>query len=267
MVCNCNDKQGIQLWKDNLAMNKLKTTIALGLLVVIRVSIASSLEEAFVSLYNEMKATNATQSAFMDAVLVDRFRWFNLYRATRNNISDDALSEWYANLAAARVPDNVEASGTNLWLKVKQYAIADMSFDTAVCNSTSCWFAIAREHGVIRSGLRSASDWEALLGIDQSEREVMPDGVVIVSVPGLFGDQHRQRESMVRQMKEVQFWNEELATGMRCALKNFAKSACFTSLSQPERNSIVSNLVEAAHLTQEESASLGLTNMVESVSQ
>ena len=248
-------------------MNKLKIAIALGLQIMIKINIASSLEDVFVSLYNEMNTTNVTQSAYMDAVLEDRFLWFNLYRTARANISDCTLSDWYANLVSATVPDNVESSGTNLWLGIKQYAIADMASDTAICNSTNCWFATAREHGAIRQGLRSDGDWEVLLGMDQCEREVRPDGVVIVSVPGLFGEQQLQRESMVRQMKVVQSWHEDVAMGMRRALGRFTTSESFAGLSQQEHNAIVSNLVETARLTQEEAASLGLTNRVGSVSQ
>ena len=248
-------------------MSKLKTTAALILWVIVKTGIGSSLEEVFISLYDEMNTTNASQSTFMDAVAQDRFLWFNLYRAARANISDCALSDWYTNLVSATVPDNVESSGTNLWLEIKQYAIADMASDTAICNSTNCWFATAREHGYIRDGLRSDGDWEVLLGMDQCERQVMPDGVVIVSVPGLFSDQQLQRESMVRQMKVEQSWHEDVATGMRRALRRFTTSESFAGLSQQEHNSIVSNLVEAARLTQEEASLLGLTNRVGSVSQ
>ena len=248
-------------------MSKLKTTTALIILAVAKTSVGSSLAEVFMSLYDEMNTTNTTQAAFMDAVAEDRFLWFNLYRTARANISDCVLSGWYTNLVSATVPDNVESSGTNLWLGIKQYAIADMASDTAICNSTNCWFATAREHGFIRDGLRSDGDWEALLGKDQCEREVMPDGVVIVSVPGLFSDQQLQRESMVRQMKNVQSWHEDVAMGMRRALRRFTKSESFAGLSQQEHNSIVSNLVEMARLTQEEAAALGLTNRIEVVSQ
>ena len=243
-------------------MNKLKMIRAFSLLALARIGVCSSLDDVFVSLYAEMNTTNTTQSAFMNAVAEGRFSWYGLYRAERGNMSDAALSNWFTNLVTAVVPANLDSSGTNHWLVTKQYAIADMATDTAIRNSSNCWFATAREHGLIRDGLRSESDWEVLLGVDKCEREVMPDGVVIVSVPGLFCDQQSQRESMVRQMKIEQSWNEDVATGMRRALEIFVRSESFSGLSQEQHNSIVSNLVETARLTSAEAAALGLTNKV-----
>ena len=246
-------------------MNNLRIIIAFSLLGLSRIGVCSSLEDVFVSLYAEMNTTNTTQAAFMSAVNEGRFCWYDLYRAERGNISDAALSNWFTNLVTAVVPGNVDSSGTNRWLVTKQNAISDMAADTAIRNSSNCWFVTAREHGQIRVDLKSESDWDVLLGIDKCEKEVMPDGVVIVSVPGLFGDQQSQREAMVRQMKMEQSWNEDVAAGMRRALEIFAKSDSFSGLPQGQRNSIVSNLVETARLTTAEASALGLTNILQSV--
>ncbi len=247
-------------------MNNLRIIIAFSLLALARIGVCSSLEDVFVSLYAEMNTTNTTQSAFMNAVAEGRFRWYDLYRAERSNMSDAALSNWFTNLVTAVVPGNLDSSGTNRWLVTKQYAIADMATDAAIRNSSNCWFVTAREHGLIRDGLKSERDWDVLLGVDKCEKEVMPDGVVIVSVPGLFGDQQSQREAMVRQMKMEQSWNEDVAAGMRRALEIFAKSDSFFCLSQEQHNSIVSNLVETARLTPAEAATLGLTNVTQQAS-
>lgn len=248
-------------------MNKLKTLLPLCYLAIAEIGVGASLDDVFISLYNEMNTTNTTQSAFMSAVTGDRFCWFNHYRAARGNIPDEVLSDWYTNMVAAVVPDYVARAGTNCWLGVKQYAITDMAVDTAISCSTNCWFAVAREHGLVRSSLRSAQDLDALRGINQCQREVLADGVVVVSVPGLFSEEQALRDSLVTSMKEEQSWREDVAAALRCALRTFAKSTTFTHQSPPEHNSIVSNLVNAALLNAEESALLGLTNIVDGVAQ
>ena len=67
-------------------MNKLKTLLPLCYLAIAEIGVGASLDDVFISLYNEMNTTNTTQSAFMSAVTGDRFCWFNHYRAARGNI-------------------------------------------------------------------------------------------------------------------------------------------------------------------------------------
>ena len=146
---------------------------------------------------------------------------------------------------------------------MKGDAVSFVSGNSAICDDTNCWFAVAREAGRIRAGFRTEHDWEVLEGIGQCEREVMPDGVVFLTVTNSTMDAHMERYDMVFKMKQDQSGKEYLARRMVRAFEDFRRSQTFKNLSLSERNAIVSNIVETARMSDLEVSAFGFTNIVE----
>ena len=65
----------------------------------------------------------------------------------------------------------------------------------------------------------------------------------------------------VNDMIQKEALYKDFLSRINCVFAAFAGSATFTAMPPPERNAIVSNLVETARFTAEEAAALGLTNV------
>lgn len=219
-----------------------------------------AIDVVFHSLYEEMGGVNVSESAFMGSVLTNRFCWLNQYRLSGGSLSDEAIAIWYTNLVHSTMPPMADFDATNRWLLVKSYAVSDMAFERAIRNSTNCWLAVANEHGRIRENVLSESDYNHLLGIDQCEKDILPDGVEIVSVPNLFSQERILLEESVRRMRQVQNRTEEVASSLRYAFKQFVRSETYQNMPVSELKVTVSNVIDIAKFTPLEIEQIGIMN-------
>ena len=244
-------------------MKAIKILIAAMALIPMRKASATIwLDDAFRTFHTQMCITNVSQDAFLNLLMRKAMVWEDYYLGGRTNSSDQTFNEWYLSVVSALVPDGICRDDTNMWTLVKGDVASFASGDSAVRDDTNCWFAVAQEVGRIRAGFRTEQDWEALERIGQCEREVMPDGVVLVSITNSISEYMAYRRKVFA-MKEDQSRLERLAHNMVRAFKYFECSQTFKNLSLPERNAIVSNLVETARMSELEVSALGFTNIDE----
>ena len=242
----------------------MKMLFAVALLTLVPQTGATiPLDDVFRTFHTQMGVTNVSQGAFLTLLASDADSWINYYVVGRDGVSPQELNSWYLSLVSAEVPAGDSRDDTNMWQYVKGDAVSFVSGNGAISGDTNCWFAVAREAGRIRAGFRTEHDWEVLEGIDQCEREVMPDGVVFLTVTNSTMDEHMERYDMVFKMRQDQSGKEYLARRMVRAFEDFNRSQTFKNLSLPERNAIVSNLVETARMSELEVSALGFTNIVE----
>jgi len=240
----------------------MKMLFAVALLTLVpQIGATIPLDDIFRTFQTQMGVTNMSQDAFLTSLIDDVYGWVNYYVAGRDGVLPQELNAWYLSLTAATVPDGIDREGTNRWLLIKGDAVGFVSANSAVRDDTNCWFAVAREVGRIRAGFRNEHDWEVLEGIDQCEREVMPGGVVLISITNY--NEYVVRSRIVSIMKNDQTRLENHAQDMVHAFEDFNRSQTFKNLSLPERNAIVSNLVETARMSELEMSALGFTNIVE----
>ena len=240
----------------------MKMLFAVALLALVPQTGATiPLDDVFRTFHTQMGVTNMSQDAFLESLVNDVYSWENYYVAGRDGVPPQELNAWYLSLVTATVPDGVNKDHTNRWQHIKSEAVSSVSANSAVREDTNCWFAVAREVGRIRAGFRNEHDWEVLEGIDQCEREVMPGGVVLISITNY--NEYVVRSRIVSTMKNDQTSLENRAQDMVHAFYRFNRSQTFKNLSLPERNAIVSNLVETARMSELEVSALGFTNIVE----
>ncbi len=188
----------------------------------------------------------------MAAAANDNPSWVKVLRSCRGNVSDSKMRDWYTNLVTSTMPNEATLNETNAWMRTKGDAVRFLAGDVAIRNDTNCWFAVAQEIGRIRGGFLTPEELDALAGINQSSKEVMPDGVVIVSQEGLFTEEQRQRDAMVASVKLRQDKEAKMARMMVRGLKSFVSSELFSSLSNDDRIAIVSRISTLAHLMPDE---------------
>ena len=240
----------------------MKMLFAVALLALVPQTGATiPLDDVFRTFQAQMGVTNVSQDVFLALLVDDVYSWENYYIAGRDGVPPQELNAWYLSLVTATVPDGVDREGTNDWQFIKGEAVSFVSANSAVRDDTNCWFAVAREAGRIRAGFRNEHDWEVLEGIDQCEREVMPGGVVLISITNY--NEYVARSRIVSVMRNDQVELDGAVNKMVRAFRNFERSQTFKNLSLPERNAIVSNLVETARMSELEVSALGFTNIVE----
>ena len=220
------------------------------------------LDDVFRTFYVQMGITNLSQEVFLGSLMHDATHWEDYYIAGRDGVSPELFNAWYLSLVSATVPDGISRDNTNMWLYIKGDAVGFVSNSDAVRDDTNCWFAVAREMGRIRAGFRTKYDWEALVGVDSNNREVMPGGVELLNITNSWSEFTRL-SAVVRSMQQDQIVQDKLACMMGHAFDDFRRSQTFKNLPVAERNAIVSNIVEAARMDAFEAAARGLTNVVE----
>ena len=221
------------------------------------------LNEAFASLYDMLGDTNMSKSAFLDGVSSGFSGWTNRYSLSRARINDQSLRDWYCTMSMASVTNVVEYSEMDSWLQAKAIAIRSIGVDAAVRGDTNCWFAVAREHGRLRSGLHTDAELDAMRGA--VSRQVDTNGIVTVFVPDISSDDIRRRHVLVNDLAQREELYSDFLSDVGCVFVAFASSDTFRNLSPSGRNAIISNLVETARFTPDEASALGLTNVVEVV--
>lgn len=174
------------------------------------------------------------------------------------------LCNWYCSILDLQISPAASIADTNTWLRAKTYAVLELGDSSEIKNSTNCWFAAAREYAWLNRMDRQ--EWYQLSGVEHIVKETFTDGVVVVDSPFRMGDTsaecraYEQRNRDARELKRsLSLAKHAICKGIQSAVA----SPVFASLNTPAQNSIVSNLVEVACLTQEEAAALGLTNVVE----
>ena len=233
--------------------------------VVVTAKANTSLNDAFVSLYGLMGATNISQSAFMEDVMDGGGDWYPCFLAARANISEQAMCNWFCVLAEASVPTNSAYSDMNTQLRTKAIAICNIGTnDTVVCGDTNCWLAVARECGRIRSGLHTDEELDLTRGV--ISRNVDTNGMVFISVSNISDDTIRQRFAQANDIEQKELLYRDFVSCIKTAFPVFLASGTIDALSPSERNSIVSNIVNTASFTPDEAAFLGLTNVIETTS-
>lgn len=248
--------------------SRVMVILATGWVLVFNSSAAVFVDDAFRALYSAMGVTNATSEAFMDCVRQNPRSWYyDYYMPSRVRVPDSFVNGWYVSLVSATAPQDVGADDTNSWMRAKGYAIRSLSNDGAVRDDTNCWLAVAREIGRMRMKFYSEQDLDMLRGIDGCAREVNADGISIVMVPGLLGEDQRRRDAMAEEIRRTQIERQRDIRDMSNAFDDFTRSSSWNGLPPPERNAMVSNLVEAARFTPAEAAALGLTNVTHQASE
>ena len=152
--------------------------------------------------------------------------------------------------------------GTNRWLFVKSELVERISHNPTIQNSTNCMMALAVELGRIRSGLMTLDDWYNLRGIGYENREVRPDGVVLVRVSDFADYEQQRRDAMVRRLQAIQSLRERIARNIVWGFEGFLESTTFLALPTDVRAEFVSNIVSVARFTHQEVCDLNLTNGV-----
>ena len=223
---------------------------------------AAPLDEVFRSFHTIMGVTNVSVDTYMFALPRNMSLWRKCNLSVEEIARDFFLKEWFFSLVSATVPDNVDRDATNCWLSAKNDVIDAISHDRRIKEDTNCWFAVAREMGNVRAGFKTEHDWEVLLGIDGCEREILPYGVVLISITNSL-EESRVLSRKVRMMKEDQNRLDSYTRRIANAFGDFTQSQTFRNLSPDEHNSISSNLVETGRLNPYEIDYYGLTNIVQ----
>lgn len=186
----------------------------------------------------------------------------------------------------SQIPMSADRNGTNTWLGVKCDGVRELIGSRAVCNDTNCWMAAASLHGQVVELDRPK--WYEMLGLDAALIDERPDGSVVISAPVEKRAALGGRPWMTIGTNGVAYVNAPPGAGLephaneaarefkarlgrfkndvKRAFEEFALSETFTGMEAVARNTIVSNLVEAARFTPDEASALGLTNVVEAVS-
>ena len=223
------------------------------------------LNEAFASLYDMLGDTNMPKSAFLDGVGSGFSDWTNRYSLSRAGINDQSLRDWYCMMSTAQVTNVVEHYEMDSWLQAKAMAIRIVGSDLAVCGDTNCWFAVAREHGRVRSGLHTDAELDAMRGA--VSRQMDTNGIVKIFVPDISSEDIRRRYVLVNDLMQREALYKEFLSAVDCVFPAFASSDTFKAFPPVERNAMVSNLVEAARFTPAEAEALGLTNVTHQASE
>jgi hypothetical protein len=224
-----------------------------------------SLGDAFASLYSMMGATNLSQAAFIEDATDGSGDWYPVFLSARTNISEQAMRTWFCSLAGASVPTNASYSEKNVLLRSKAFAICQIATnEAAVCGDTNCWMAVADECGRKRDGLYSKEALDALRGV--VSRNVDNNGMEYISITDISGIAVRQRFAAAEEIERCDMLLKDFVSDVKVAFSSFLASDTAVSLATHDRNSLVSNIVLVAHFTPDEAASLGLTNIVEQVS-
>lgn len=221
-----------------------------------------SIETSVRDLYDLVKPSGCSKEGFLIGMTNGVMSWGMCTYDSMSGVASEDLSRWYATFVHSVVSATSDFEGTNRWLFAKANLLSAISFNPAVLNSTNCMVEAAIEMGKIRDGLRSRDDWYELRGIAPSDREVRPDGVVVVRVAGLFSDEQRRRDDCARKLQSIQREQERIAETILGGYHEFVKSPAFNFLSPESRNELVSNIVDAARFMPSERTALGLTNSV-----
>ena len=224
-----------------------------------------SLGDAFASLYSMMGDTNVSQTAFLEDATDGSGDWYDVFFSAKTNIAEQAMRTWFCSLASASVPTNSSYSEKDVLLRSKAFAICQIATnEAAVCGDTNCWMAVASECGRIRGGLHSETALDAVRGV--VSRDMDTNGMVYVSIPDVSGDAFRQRFAVAEDIERIELLLKDFVSNVKTTFPSFLASDTVGSLSTQERNTLVSNIVLAAHFTTDEAASLGLTNVTQQAS-
>ena len=221
-----------------------------------------SMNDEFISLYGMLGSVDVSQETFLEDAARGGKHWYGYYLNSRTNISNAAICEWYCGMTGATIPGESSYWDRMKWLRTKSFAISEIGAnDCAVQNNTNCWFAVSAEIGGLRNGFRSNAEWDALRGI--TSRTIDTNGIEFLCIADWSSPQAKAREVEVMTEIESEKLYKNFVIETLPVLGSFSKSEALASFPLDQRNAIVSNIVETARLTAEESAALGLTNIVE----
>lgn len=236
-----------------------------GLALTLRVGAEVSVAEAFSALHSMIGNTNVAQSAFLDAISNGSSDWTNQYALARCNIPDQALRSWFCQIAESSATNFAVYAERCSWMHAKAVAMRELSADFAVRNDTNCWVAAARNHGITRSGIHTDAQLDEMRGA--ISRSVGNDGVSIIVVQDLFSEESARRHAYVDELARMEELDREYLSDIKQAFSMFANSETLNGFERDMRNAVVSNIVTVACFTSEEASLLGLTNVVESISE
>jgi len=159
-----------------------------------------------------------------------------------DSLSEDdcrALCAWYRRLVSASIPTN-DAEYVR-WSDIKGVTLQLFSIAPGVDDSTNIWFEVA--------------DARKALSDTCPPSVVPPTNVVVVFSTNMMtmADLCARREKSNRDAA-----SRSLIAAMDFCLEDFLRSRTYRSLSEPERSSIRSNLLQRAGITEAEAAEMDL---------
>ena len=259
----------------------MKKSIVMFLVLPVCVSASSMTEMEALGILGGTYTNWCVNAPFFDCSEPADQLYSALMRLSKSATNDTTLSSWYVDVIGLSVSTNLETrsdnygivlptgvpqhiaiKGFNLWMGIKGGLLEEAA--AFVEGSTNVLQALAEEHGT------------AVINLVPPERNETPvtptsqrivDGVLVAG----YSQQDYQElcNRQVRDRAESALrgpWMGYKRSVYHAFEKQFADSTLFSSMPSVERNTIVSNLVEAARFTPDEAAALGLTNVVEAVS-
>ena len=207
-----------------------------------------------------------------------------VYGVLRYAIADcdqSELASFFCTWAELAIPPAADRTGTNTWLRVKCVGLNALAGSRAVLNDTNCWLAAAREYGRIADIDRFK--WYELLDIDRSLIDERDDGTVAIDAPAEKRAALGGKPWMTIGTNGITYVNAPYGAGLdpdgndaardvkaqldrrrhdlRHIIGEFVSSDRFAEMDAPTRSAIVSNIVESAHFTAEESMEIGLAHI------
>ena len=189
------------------------------------------------------------------------------WRARRSQNHDRYLRVWYCRLLELEIPCTSDLSVSNEWMGAKADVLLELGRSSSVAGDTNCWFATAREHGMAVT--KDVKEWYEIAGIATNALEVLPDGVIVLDSNIQNGGSNDDRIAFNKHIDDARRMKKQFSIIKESARRNMRDmtlSPAFCELIPSDRNSIVSNIVEMAHFTPDEAASLGLTNVTQQAS-
>lgn len=241
-------------------MKKLITIFTFPLLCAASYAHDYNMEEMFSELYCLQGTIDVSEAEFVRMWTNDLWNAIDLHKQKRSDIADESMCDWFRRFVRASVPETVDFDGTNRWLRSKEKISDYFSADTAISNDTNSWFVVASEIGRIRARKKNEQEFDLLAGLNMCNSRVDENGVKFIAVPNIYSESWIKKQNEVKKLKAIQACEERVVWSLKRAIEDFARSSTFIRMDEHKRSQIVSNIVDFAQFTYDESVSLGLCN-------